>query len=409
LVGQKAHVKLEDRERKAKPLPSQNKEASMRTLGIDVGKDSFTIAAISPKGEVIAKLSCNLNSDGIESFKNFISPSDKIAVEASGPYSSIISAHIQNMGISPYLVNPLLAVRFKQASSLRKTKTDSLDAVWIAKLSQDHSPQPAQGYLKEGIRLLERQIETTSKQIACLKNSILQTLHSLFPELEREFDPFSKGILKLLSKFPSAQAIAQAPQEEITSCFPSKGRKIELKKLLKLARDSIGMSDPSREAVLKALIAQLLCLIDVREELKHKLEEEVERLYQQELELIKTVPGFGSLTSSSFIAEVGDISRFSSAKKLIAYAGLDPSVYQSGRFTAKSHISKRGNRHLRRILFICAQQAVRYSPTFKAYFLRLRARGKTYRQAMVATASKLLRVTYAVLSSGRPFCENPIS
>ena len=86
LVGQKAQVKPEDRERKAKPLPSQNKEANMKTLGIDVGKDSFSIAVISPEGELVAKLSCNLNSDGIESFKNFISPSDKIAVEASSTF-----------------------------------------------------------------------------------------------------------------------------------------------------------------------------------------------------------------------------------------------------------------------------------------------------------------------------------
>ena len=409
LVGQKAHVKPEDRERKAKPLPSKNKEANMKTLGIDVGKDSFSIAVISPEGELVAKLSCNLNSDGIESLRKSICPSDKVAVEASGPYSSIITAHIQNMGITPYLVNPLLAARFKQANSLRKTKTDSIDAISIARLSQSSSLQPAQGYLKEGIRLLERQIEATSRQIASLKNSILQTLHFLFPELEREFDPFSKGILKLLSKFPSAWAIAKATTEEIEDCFPSRGRKIDIQKLIKLAQNSVGIPDPSREAVLKALITQLLCLIDIREELKHKLEEEVERLYQQELELIKTIPGFGSLTSSSFIAEVGDISRFSSAKKLTAYAGLDPSVYQSGRFTGKSHISKRGNRHLRRLLFICAQQAVRSSPTFRNYFLRLRAKGKSYRQAMVATSSKLLRVTYAVLSSGRPFCENPIS
>ena len=381
----------------------------MRTLGIDVGKDSFTIAALSQEGEVISKHSCNLNCGGIESLKNSISPSDKIAVEASGPYSSIITAHIQNMGITPYLVNPLLALRFKQANSLRKTKTDSIDAVSIARLSQTSSLQPAQGYLEEGIRLLERQIEATSKQIACLKNSILQSLHFLFPELERNFNPFSKGILNLLSKFPSAQAIAHASTEEIASCFPSKGRKIDLKKLLKLARDSIGISDPSREAVLKALITQLLCLLDITEQLKHKLEEEVEKLYQQELELISSIPGFGTLTSPSFIAEVGDISRFSSAKKLTAYAGLDPSVYQSGRFVGKSHISKRGNKHLRRILFISAQHAVRSSPTFRSYFLRLRKRGKSYRQAMVATSGKLLRVAYAVLSSGMPFREKSIS
>lgn len=379
----------------------------MNTLGIDVSKDSFTIAAISPEGKLTAKHSCNLNPQGLSTLRKIINPNTKVAVEASGPYSSLLSAHIQTMGIRPYLVNPLLATKFKQANSLRKTKTDPIDALSIAKMAQQNpSLKPADEYQQEGIRLLERQIEYISKQIVSLKNSILQTLHFLFPELERSFNPFCKSMLNILQNFPSAKAIAKASIKQIANCISKKGRKVNVVKLKELAENSLGIPDPSREAILKSLIIQLICLLDIKQDLKDQLECQVKKLHPKEFKALLTVPGFGDLTSASFLAEVGTISRFPSSKKLTAYAGMDPAVYQSGKFVGKSHISKRGNRHLRRILYISAQQAVRFSPTFRNYFLRFRRRGRTYRQAMVATANKLLRVAYAVISSGNSFREN---
>ena len=114
----------------------------------------------------------------------------------------------------------------------------------------------------------------------------------------------------------------------------------------------------------------------------------------------------GEPSAATLIAEIGDISRFPGAKQLVAYAGLDPSVYESGKIRRRSRISKRGNPHLRRILFILAQHVVRRTRTFYAYFRRLRRKGKAYRQAMVAVAHKLLRVIYALLTKGSPFQDN---
>lgn len=119
-----------------------------------------------------------------------------------------------------------------------------------------------------------------------------------------------------------------------------------------------------------------------------------------------SVPGLGDTTSALFLAQIRSIHRFENVKQLTAFAGIDPTVNQSGQYVAPSHISKRGSPHLRRTLFLMAQSVIRYCATFRDYLLRLRERGKAYRVAVIATAHKLLNVLFALLSNHTTFRPN---
>jgi len=187
---------------------------------------------------------------------------------------------------------------------------------------------------------------------------------------------------------------------------PSRNLPLSVAELKALAQSSIGLSDPQRELLLQSLIRQLLLLEEEKKALSKELVRQAQKLSPQAWEILLSIPGMGELSTATLIAEIGDISRFSGAKKLVAYAGLDPTVYESGRSRRRSRISKRGNPHLRRTLFIVAQQVVRRTETFRTYYRRLRKKGKAYRQAMVAIANKLLRVIYTLLTKQTHFQDN---
>lgn len=384
-----------------------------KLVGIDVSKDSFTLAILSPEDGSFSTHTLSFSHKDLRRLPFLLNYPCRIAVESSGPYSTLLMGNLRKMGLRPLLINPLRIKRFSSSLSLRLTKTDPIDARTIALLlASDHNTAPSPDPKRQSLAQLSRQVEALSQSIASLKNRIRQLLHTLFPELPNHINPFSKSVLHLLLAFPSAQALSRASEEAIARALrravPKRGRKLSLSphQLKELARRSIGLSDPAREALLQSLIRQLLLLEEEKRLLSQELIRRARELAPCAWETLLTIPGMGELSAATLIAEIGDISRFPGAKQLVAYAGLDPSVYESGKIRRRSRISKRGNPHLRRILFILAQHVVRRTRTFYAYFRRLRRKGKAYRQAMVAVAHKLLRVIYALLTKGSPFQDN---
>ena len=393
--------------------------SAQKFIGIDVSKDSFTAAIFLPEENSLSIHSFPLNHQGLHNFYNLINsnPSPIIALESSGPYSSLLLGNLQNQGFEPNLLNPLRIKKFASSFSLRPTKTDSVDAKHIA-LFLASSCQPISSIQsqpdpqRQGLALLARHLESLSQQIAAIKCQIRQLLHFLFPELPDKINPFSKFALHLLLHYPSAQAVRKAsPQailETLKKATSKKGRRVHLSvaRFKRLAENSIGLSDPARELLLRSLIRHLLSLQEEFRILSRHFIWQAKEYAPSAWKILLSIPGLGELSAAIIIAEIGDISRFPNAKKLVAYVGFDPSVYESGKTHRRSRISKRGNPHLRRILFIVAQQVVRRTQTFRSYYQRLRSRGKAYRQAMVAVAAKLLRVIYALLTRGTPFQDN---
>ena len=167
-----------------------------------------------------------------------------------------------------------------------------------------------------------------------------------------------------------------------------------------LAQKSVGSNDSS----ISIQITQTIAQIELLDSQLEKVEAEMHEIMDFHDSVIMTIPGIGYVNGGIILGEIGDIHRFSSPTKLLAYAGLDPVVYQSGNFNAsRTRMSKRGSRTLRFALINAAHNVVKNNATFKAYYDAKKAEGRTHYNALGHCAGKLVRVIYKMLTDNVEF------
>lgn len=433
LIGLRAHVTKEAgvrlyRQAQEGSLPSfptifmTGRQTMKAYIGIDLAQETFTatfLATDDQGQERCLTKTFAVTSRGWQAFcqelASFTASSQQtlIGLESSGPYTVLLLAHLLSLPCPVYVLNPTLIRRFRQAQSMRPLKTDPADAHAIARFLQQAPSLPTPASQVDEIGLLAREYEAISQEIAALKNSIRQHVHVLFPELGKHTHLFSQAMLNLLQAYPSAQAVAQAPQESLTTLLQAKGRgrtpSLTPNQLHHLAQSSFGIPNPPREHVLQSQIRRLRFLQGEQQNLENQLLHLVQGWQEQAFKTLHSIKGMGNITTATFLAEAGPLCRFPSAKSLVAYAGLDPSVHQSGRYRGRSRLSKRGNRYLRRILYLIAQQLTRTTQRFRQAYAHCRQRGRSHREALVIVARKILVTFYLILSRGQPFHDALIS
>jgi transposase len=182
---------------------------------------------------------------------------------------------------------------------------------------------------------------------------------------------------------------------------PSVGNKprFSAEDILKAAQRSVATVSPAKEIILRGKIATLLHLQERLAEVTKLLIDLCQRTKLEDLGILQSIKGVGPKTAAPFLAEMGEVQSYASHKKLIAFAGMDPSVHQSGKFIGMSKLSKRGNRHLRRAIYLMTASVVSKNSIFKTYFLKRKREGLAPQKALFATAHKLLRVIFAMLSN----------
>jgi transposase len=314
-------------------------------------------------------------------------------------------------GYNVIIINPLLISNYVKMQ-LRKTKTDKKDAVVIAQFllaNGDTLIQRATPALISDLRDLSRQRESLVDEMTSLKIEIKRLLNLTFPELEHMTGIFTKSILRLLQHYPSAFALRDADIGQLSQMLiaDSYGHKREAfaAALIKAANLSVGTNSPAKETILKQKIMLLLHLEDALHEITGMLIEMSRKLMEEDINIMTSIKGIGDKTTANFLIEMGgDINRYNRSGKIIAMAGLDPAIYQSGKHEGKGRITKRGNRHLRRIIWLMTTSVIHYSDIFKAYYLKRRKEGLPYKMAVLATAHKLIRVIYAMLTRRTAFC-----
>jgi len=168
--------------------------------------------------------------------------------------------------------------------------------------------------------------------------------------------------------------------------------------LLTLVQSSVATVSPAKEIILRGKIGTLLHLQERPAEVTKLLTDLCKRTKVEDLEILRSIKGVGPNTAAPFLAEMGEVRNYTSYKKIIAYAGLDPSVHQSGKFIGMSKLFKRGNRHLRRVIYLMTASVVSQNSFLKAYFLKKKREGLVPQKAIFATAHKLIRVIFAMLS-----------
>ncbi len=379
-------------------------------VGIDISKESSNAHGLDENGESRFSMVFSMNEEGFAKlYKALKSNCDDlseamVAMESTACYHINLFSFLTSKGINAIVINPLLIANFAKLS-LRKTKTDKKDALTIARFilaNKDSVSQIAISQDLQDLRDLARERESLTDQMSESKTEIKRLLQTLFPELETICATDTAVMLDFLQEFPSARAIKAAKRNAIEKALKRKkpGPKLTYTAddLIKAAHSSIASVSPAKEFILKGKISTLLHLKCRRDELTKALTEYCKSAILEDLNIITSIKGIDKGTATTFLAELGNIDNFSSHKKLIAFAGIEPTVYQSGKFEGKSRISKRGNRHMRRVLWIMTTCAIQHNDTFRAYYLKKREAGQCYKKAVCATAHKLMRVIFALLS-----------
>lgn len=389
----------------------------MICVGIDVAKDKHDCFILSSEGEVLADVFTIANNrDGFETLMQKIRsctrPSDKIKVglEATGHYSYNILGFLLDKGMPTFVINPLHTNLYRKSLSLRQTKTDQIDARTIASMLMsdvDLKSYTDIAYHNEELKSLTRYRFDKVRERAKLKQGVSRLVNILFPELETLVPSLHiASVYAVLSEFPGAKQIAEVHLTHLKTVLSdaSRGRydRENAVEIREAARRSIGSVMPAKSLELQHTIRLIRELDKEISEIEAAIKTIIDELNPP----ILTIPGISYRMGAMILAEIGDFSRFDSPDKLLAYAGLSPSTYQSGKFTATgpyAHMEKRGSRYLRYALFNAAKYVCHYDPTFAAYLAKKRAEGKHYNVAISHAAKKLVRLIYALEKSGEPY------
>lgn len=384
----------------------------MHTLGIDVGKRQHVAVMLDANGQQVGKaLSFANDQAGFKQLRERLSTvaeNTLIGLEATGHYWLALYTMLTDAGYDLIVLNPLQIHAYRQ-SGIRKRKNDRYDAYWIAdyiRISQQPQPHQSQPELLQ-LRELTRFRASLTAQVGDCKRKIISILDRVFPEYESLFsNVFIQTSRRLLAEAMTPDEFADFDLTELAQLLTqaSRGRHGQAKaeEIQALARDSVGIGFLGNALrVQMNCLLQQLSLLDAQ---RQQLDAEITALMDQFPQHITSIPGVGPITGAIILAEIGDIQRFATPEKLVAYAGIDPTVYQSAQFTAsQTRMSKRGSPFLRHALWQAAFMATQHDPQLRAFYQRKRAEGKAHGTAVGAVCRKLLHRIYVVLKEQRPY------
>ena len=384
----------------------------MHTVGIDIGKRQHVAVALDGEGQQVGKaMRFANNRAGFEQLFDWLSQLGEVALiglEATGHYWLALYTALMEAGYELVVLNALQIHAYRK-SGIRKRKNDRYDAYWIAdyiRISQQPQPSQPQPELLQ-LRELTRFRASVTDQIGDCKRKVITILDRVFPEYETLFSSiFIQTSRRLLAEALTPDEFADFDLTELAHLLAQSSRghhgQDKAEEIQALARRSVGIGFLGN-----ALRVQMHCLLQqltLLETQRQQLDEEITALMHQLPQHITSIPGVGPVTGAIILAEIGDVHRFATPEKLVAYAGIDPTVYQSGQFTAtQTRMSKRGSPYLRHALWQAAFMATRYDPQLQAFYQRKRAEGKAHGTAVGAVCRKLLHRIHIILKEQRPY------
>ena len=381
-------------------------------VGIDIAKLNHFASALSSDGEVLIEpFKFTNDSDGFFMLLSKLSSFDKdsivIGLESTAHYGNNLLMFLVPKGYKVCLNNPIQTAVLRK-NNIRKTKTDKVDTYIIAKtlMMNDLRYVTLQDIGLIQLKNLGRFRLKMVKQRTRLKIQLTSYVDQVFPELQYFFKSgiHHKGCYALLKEAPSPEAVASMHLTHLTHLLKTNShghfKKETALELRVLAQKSVGGGDKS----LSIQIAQSIEQIELLDSQLKRTEQEITDIITSLDSVIMTIPGIGAVNGGMILGEIGDIKRFSSPSKLLAFAGLDPSVYQSGNFQAKrTRMSKRGSRAFRYALMNAAHNVVKNNATFKAYYDKKRDEGRSHYNALGHCAGKLVRIIHKMLTDDVTF------
>lgn len=377
-------------------------------VGIDVAKLNHFASAISSDGEVLIEpFQFTNDADGFYLLSSRLDslPDDSliIGLESTAHYGDNLVRYLVAQGHQVCVINPIQTSTMRK-NNIRKTKTDKVDTFIIARtlmmMPSKHSITFDDLNLMD-LKVLGRSRMNAVKQRTRLKIQLKAHLDETFPELQYFFKSglHQKAVYALLKEAPTAKAVASMHLTHLAHLLDSAShgrfKKDKATELRVLARKSVGSPDSALSIQVVHAIEQIELLDS---QISH-IDAEIEDIMRFQSPVIMSIPGIGAVNGGMILGEIGDITRFPGPKQLLAFAGLDPSVYQSGNFHAdRTRMSKRGSSTLRYALINAAHNVVKNNATFKAYYDAKVAEGKSHYNALGHCAGKLVRIIYKMLT-----------
>jgi len=384
----------------------------MLYLGIDIGKFHHAAALMDQRGKVIATLpSFSQTQNGFQKLLALISsqlpPTEelRIGMEATGPYWIPLAEWLKTHGWSPVILNPIKTASLRNYG-VRGSKTDNIDSVLIANTLriEGEQPQPASPKHSDELRHFTRLRADMVKDRTRIALRVTSLLDRLFPELLSSFSKtLSPSCLALLSEASTPSNVLALGEEKLTTLLhKASGGKLgatRAKEIMDKAAVSVGVTSQALEEVLALLLEQINLIDSQLRTLVHRITE----LYEQANLYFTSIVGVGTLSAATILGEFGSVSKFAQPKQMVAFAGIDPKLRNSGQHQGQVHISKRGSRYLRRALYLACQVAVRNDDYFHSIYQRHRDKGKSHKEAIIAVMNRFIHVLYAIWRDNRPY------
>jgi len=382
----------------------------MLYVGIDAASEKHDVTIINSNGDILTPNFTIENSRvGFKKLHTEIKFHTEslqvcIGMEETGIYNNNIADYFFNLGYMVFCTNAILVKNFIKSKTVRLTKTDSLDSYYISLFNlinyDSLIPYTPKVYITNELKSLSRLRFDKTNQLSKYKSEFKRLLMISFPEFVKRFDPLSKWVFTLLTKYTSKEAISRAHVNSLAKVIRSHGNRLETAASLKLlAKVSIGNSNSVNSLMLENVMSDI---IHFKAQIKVIDESITEHL--QDYKHILSVPGIGPVTGSLIIGEIGDVTRFKNKFSLLAFAGCDPTIYESGKFKSKrSKISKRGSKYLRSALYTSTRVACvgkNKSNKFRTKYDKKMKQGKHHNSAIFNVAKNMLFTIYSMLKTG---------
>ena len=377
---------------------------SMYFIGIDISKYKHDCCIISAADQkVVSKVTIKNNKSGFDELLAIINslsnPEDiRIGFESTAHYALNLELFLENSLLTFMEVNPVLISEYEKSKTLRRTKTDSVDCESIARwlMTVEYKPHSKGFYHAYSLKSLTRLRDKLIRQRSFYLVKITNVLDHTFPEFKPFFNErLSKTALYLLENYGSAGKMARmnsASYEKLRSLSRGKFSPQQFLQLKELAANTVGVNNSIFDVELNSLLSlykSLVKEIDTIEKEINKLIEEVHPHYM-------SIPGIGPLSAAVIYSEYGDISNFTNPGQMLAFAGIEPGINESGTESHGGKMVKRGSSQLRYTLINCCLPLIRFDMTFATYYAKKRGEGKPHRVAITHVAKKLIRVIYAL-------------
>ena len=377
-------------------------------VGIDISKYKHDFCIISNTGEIIVENgSFENNKKGFQFLLDQLKPYNKsnvhIAFEATGHYSLNLELFLSNHGYSFMKMNPLVVHQFLKARSLRRTKTDKADSITIAHylMSVPYKPNSDLLYHIYTLKSLCRSREQLIKEKSKFQILLTNELDKVFPELKPFFNnKISETLLYILNKYKNPKHISlMKDYDSLRKISHGKFTYSKFVKLKDLAKNTVGHYDDNTDLLISSYVS-LIYTFNVQID---PIDKRISTIIKELNPRMLSIPGMGEISAATILSEYGEINNFSSPSKMLAFAGLEPSIIQSGTLHTNGKMVKHGSGHLRYSIMNISMSILRYSPTFYDYYLKKRSEGKCHRVALSHVSKKLIRVIYSLEKNNTNF------